>query len=101
MKIRFLYFKGCPNARPALKLLKDILKEKGIKEKIETIEIKSEKDTKKYKFLGSPSIQINGRDIEKEKRNNPPVFGCRIYKTDDSYSGVPPKEMIIKALEEK
>jgi len=101
MKICFLYFKGCPNARPALKLLKEVLKEKGIKEKIETIEIKLEKDAKKYKFLGSPSIQINGRDIEKEKRNNPPVFGCRIYKTDDGYSGVPPKEMIIKALEEQ
>ncbi len=98
MKIRFLYFKGCPNVKPALKLLKEVLKEKGIKDKIEVIEIKSEADAKRYKFLGSPSIQINGLDIEKEKRKSPPVFGCRIYKTDDGYSGIPPKQMIIKAL---
>jgi len=101
LKIRFLYFKGCPNARPALKLLKEVLKEKNIKDKIEVIEIKSEEDAKKYKFLGSPSIQINGLDIEKQKHNSPPVFGCRVYKTKDGYSGVPSKEMILKALERK
>jgi hypothetical protein len=28
MKIRFLYFKGCPNVEPALNLLKEVLKEK-------------------------------------------------------------------------
>jgi hypothetical protein len=101
MKIRFLYFKGCPNARPALKLLKEVLKEKNIKDKIEVIEIKSEEDAKKYKFLGSPSIQINGLDIEKQKHKSPPVFGCRVYKTKNGYSGVPSKEMILKALERK
>ncbi|MGB9721568.1 MAG: DF family (seleno)protein [bacterium] len=98
MNIRFLYFKGCPNAEPALELLKQIIQENGLNEKIEVIEIITEQDAQKYNFLGSPSIQINGLDIEKEKRNDPPVFGCRIYKTKDGYSGVPPKDMIINAL---
>jgi len=38
-------------------------------------------------------------DIEKARRNHSPVFGCRVYKTKEGYSGVPPKEMIIQALE--
>lgn len=100
MKVRFLYFKGCPHAEPALNLLKEVLKEKGIKEEIEIIEINSKEDAEKYHFLGSPTIQINGLDIEKERRNDLPAMGCRVYKTKDGYSGVPPKEMIEKAIEE-
>lgn len=100
MKIRFLYFKGCPHSEPALRLLKEVLREMNIEEKIEIIEINSEEEAKKYNFLGSPTIQINGLDIEKERRNDPPVLGCRMYKTKAGYSGIPPKEMIKKALEE-
>lgn len=100
MKIRFLYFESCPNSKTALNLLKKVLKEKRIEEEIEIIEIKSEEDARKYHFLGSPTIQINGMDIERERREEMPVFGCRIYKTKNGHSGVPPEDMIIKALEE-
>lgn len=47
MKIRFLYFMGCPNAKPALNLLREVLREKGIDKKIEIIEVKSEDNAKK------------------------------------------------------
>jgi hypothetical protein len=100
MKIRFLYFKGCPNVEPALNLLKEVLKEKGIEEEIEIIEVKSEEEAIKYRFLGSPTIQINGLDIERERRNDFPTMGCRIYKTKNGYSGIPPKELIEKAIDE-
>lgn len=99
-QIQFLFLKGCPNKEPALNLLRQVLQEKDLSEKIEIIEIKSDEDAKKYKFLGSPSIQINGLDIEKERRNDPPSFGCRVYRTREGYSGIPPKEMIFEALEE-
>jgi hypothetical protein len=39
MKIRFLYFKGCPNAEAALKLLKGAIKEEGLNEEVEVIDI--------------------------------------------------------------
>ena len=100
MKMRFLYFEACPNKEPALNLLKRVLQEKGLSEEVEVIEIKSEEDAKKYNFLGSPTIQINGLDIEKERRNDSPVFGCRVYKNKAGYSGVPPEKMIIEAIDE-
>jgi hypothetical protein len=100
MKIRFLYLEGCPNKEPALALLKEVLQEKGINQDVEVIEIRTEEEGKRYNFLGSPTIQINGLDIEKERRNDLPVFGCRVYKTKSGYRGVPPKEMIIAAIEE-
>ncbi|AST58326.1 DUF2703 domain-containing protein [Thermoanaerobacterium thermosaccharolyticum] len=100
MQIRFLYFEGCPNSEPALNLLKEVLNEKGIKGEIELIEIESEEDAYRYKFLGSPSIYINGEDIEKERRNDEPLYGCRVYKTIDGYSGIPSREMILYAINE-
>lgn len=71
MRIRFLYFRGCPHAETALNLLKEVLREKGVEEEIEIVEIKSEKDAKKYHFLGSPSIQVDSIDIEEERCNSP------------------------------
>jgi len=101
MKIRFLYFKGCPNAEPTLNLLKQVCcEEKGLNEKIEVTEVRSEEEAKKYNFLGSPTIQINDLDIERERRNDIPVFGCRVYKTKVESTGIPPREMIVEALEE-
>lgn len=100
MKIRLLHFQGCPNAQQALDLLKSILKEKGVDREVEVIEVKSQQDARKYHFLGSPSIQINGLDIEKERREDPPLLGCRIYITKDGYSVIPPGNMIVEAIEE-
>ena len=50
-------------------------------------------------FFGSPSIHINGRDIEEERKNDKYLYGCRIYRTDKGTSGVPSKNMIEDAVE--
>jgi len=100
MKIRFLYFKGCPNAEPALKLLKETIKEKGLNEEVEVIDVESEEEAREYHFLGSPTIQINGLDIEKPRLKDSPLFGCRVYVDKGRTSGVPPKAMILEALKE-
>lgn len=100
MNIKFLYFKGCPNSEGALNLLREVLNEKSLEEEIEIVEIKSEDMAKEHRFLGSPTIQINGMDIEKERRNDTPSLSCRLYRTRDGYSGIPPKKMIVNAIEE-
>ena len=100
MRVRFLYIKGCPNAEPSLNLLKEVLRENDLDVEIQIEEIESEEDAKRYHFLGSPTIQINGLDIERERRNDPPVLGCRVYRTERGFSGVPPKELIARALNE-
>lgn len=94
MKIRFLYFEGCPHKDEALELLHQVLEERGIEGEIEMVEVRPEEAASEG-FLGSPTIQINGRDIEKERRGDPPYYGCRIYPGG---RGVPPKEMIMEAL---
>ncbi|HOJ69509.1 MAG TPA: DUF2703 domain-containing protein [Candidatus Hydrogenedentes bacterium] len=100
MKIRFLYFEGCPNGRPALERLETVIREAGIDGPIEMVEVTSPGQAVQERFLGSPSIQVNGRDIESARAEDPPFFGCRVYLGDHGPSGIPPVELIRSALRE-
>jgi len=98
MKIEFLYFKGCPGHKPALSLLELILLGKGIAVTIEKIEVASPELAIQHRFLGSPSIRINGVDIEGWEETSEYGLKCRIYQDTDS--GVPSETILRKALQE-
>jgi len=100
MRVRFLYFSGCPNAESTLKLLKEAIREEAPDAELESREVNSEEDAGLHGFLGSPSIQIDGLDIEKTRRKDSPYYGCRIYRTEQRSSGVPAKGMIVDAIRE-
>ena len=98
MNIRFLYFEGCPNSESALRLLRSVLDEESVADPVEIVEVTDEVRAEQKRFLGSPSIQINGTDIETDRANDTPFFGCRIYRTEQGVSGVPPESMIRAAV---
>ncbi len=98
MQIRLLIFKGCPSGPKAEQVLKEVLEEEGIKDPIEIIDVPDMETAIREHFLGSPTIQINGRDIEESRQHDAPCYGCRIYRTPEGDSGVPPKELIRSAI---
>ena len=92
MKIEVLYFSGCPNYLPALHRLRTVLDQEGIQDEVAEIEVKDESDAKTLGFLGSPTIRVNGLDIEPGSRSHQPTgFACR------RYAGGPPSEEMIRA----
>jgi len=99
LKIEFLYFDGCPNYEKALQILREVLKEQQLHAEINMTKINTWEEAVEKQFLGSPSIRINGKDIEGIERDD---YGmkCRIYVTEGRLTGVPAKEMIVKALQE-
>ncbi len=97
--ITLLYFASCPNHEQTLELINQVLKEKKIQAQVQVIEVK-EDEIEKYHFLGSPTVQVNGQDIEVSRRDATPVFSCRFYQTDKGLSGVPPKKLIADAIDE-
>lgn len=95
MKIEFLYFDGCPNHETALTNLKEVLSEAGIKDEIRIINIEQPEDATKHRFLGSPSIRINGQDLEiAEDESTEYSMRCRRYKNGDMMEGFPSNELI-------
>ena len=100
VKIRVLSFEGCPNAIPALDLDHAVAHHLGVDADIEHTIVTDEEEAMKYRFLGSPSVQVAGLDIESERREDTPMFGCRIYRSDAGTSGLPSRDMIAGALRE-
>jgi hypothetical protein len=99
LKIELLYFEGCPGFKPTLSLLQQVLDEEGIQTTVQIIPVDSEDSAKKYRFLGSPSIRVDGEDIEPEARTATD-FGmkCRIYGNEGTPSGVPFESIIREAI---
>jgi hypothetical protein len=97
MKIELMTIPDCPGAEGARQLLHDVLRHTG-ESFIETT-IQNKKEAIAVHFLGSPTIQIDSKDIEPARRNDPPSFSCRTYQHGDQRLCQIPESMLRKALE--
>ncbi len=99
MKIDFLFWEGCPSHPEALELLEDVLNERGITEPIRLREVLTHDEAVELAFPGSPTIRIDGRDVDPEGATAPPGLTCRIYRlTDGLASPVPSRQQLEEAL---
>jgi hypothetical protein len=98
MDIRLLYFEGCPNAEPTYRLLRECLDQEKVSEPIVRTLVSDEAEASRYHFLGSPSIRIDGEDIDIARRGDTPVFACRVYDPTSTQPGVPSSQMILHAI---
>ncbi len=97
--VELLYFDGCPNYKTALKELQEVIAEMGVSAKISMVRVKSEKDAGRLKFLGSPSIRVNGLDVDPlTEKSEHYSLRCRIYYANNRAWGYPTKEILRKAL---
>jgi hypothetical protein len=98
MKVSILYFEGCPNHVPAMEMVQQVLTRERIEAQIVPLDVPDVETAKKLRFLGSPSIRVNGVDIEPSRQDDPPFFGCRTYTVQGKTVGVPPEEWISEAV---
>jgi len=101
MKVEILYFSGCPNHHPAVGRVQEALEQEGASAEMVEVEIKDAATARTQGFLGSPSIRINGRDVEPGAKPVQ-VFGltCRTYTDEGRRSGLPPIKWIRAAVRE-
>ncbi|HYL15885.1 MAG TPA: cation transporter [Terriglobales bacterium] len=101
MKIEILYFDGCPNHELMLDRVRDVLKEEGIFAEVSELNIQDDPAAQAARFLGSPSLRINGLDVEPEARTlNQFGMMCRTYLDTGRRVGLPPRELIRNAVRE-
>jgi len=99
MKVEVLYFKGCPNHLPTVERLRETLNEMGLHDQIREVEVDTQDKAEATAFLGSPSVRINGMDIEPSARGVV-AFGltCRTYIDNGTRTGLPSRELISAAI---
>ena len=69
VSIRILRSEGCPTAPQALELTKKVAADLGVKAVIEDVLIVTQEQADHYRFLGSPTVQINGVDVDTSVRD--------------------------------
>ena len=94
MRIELLYMPGCPNHEPALDRLRRVLGRQAVTDPIHEIAVTDENIAANLRFPGSPTIRVNGRDVEPEGISS---FGlaCRLYGNG---TGIPSEETIGRAV---
>ena len=96
MRVEFLYFKSCPSHKRALDNLKAALRELHAEADLVLINVDSEQKAQEVAFQGSPSIRVNGKDLEGSKER--PNFSCRLYFVNGKPTTAPSKEFIMERL---
>jgi len=98
LEVQFLYSEDCPSHEDALERLRRVMAEEGVEVDIDVRKIETDEQAEKFRFLGSPTILINGRDIDPPDKPHY-ALTCRAYRTEDGrISPLPPEALIRSAL---
>lgn len=95
-----MYVAECPSHSAAVRLVKDVLAAEGFAADIDEVLVRDEGMARELKFVGSPTIRVNGRDVAGEMdsaRNF--ALSCRLYAGSEQ-AGLPPAEMVYRAVVE-
>ncbi len=99
MRVELLYWDGCPSFAEARELLADALAARGITEPIVEREIVSHDDAVGAHFPGSPTIRLDGVDIDPAGADTRFSLTCRTYRLPDGrVSPVPSRQQLEEAL---
>ena len=95
IQIELLYFDGCPSYQTAWAELLEVISEHHLDTVVRPVNIDSLEKADTLKFAGSPTIKINGEDLE--SYNDQGVIACRVYE-ENGRRGWPSKALLATKL---
>lgn len=97
--IELLYVTGCPNHDAFLPRLRSLLLDAGPDVPIELVEVTSEDEARRLRFLGSPTLRINGVDVDPSAAGRTEYgLQCRLYPAEGGIRGTPCDHWVQRAL---
>jgi hypothetical protein len=97
--VELLWFSECPNHVEARRLLREVVDEVAPGFPIDDIDAGDPDVAARHRFPGSPTIRIDGRDVDPHFRDSGDYTPrCRIYWTADGLKGLPERAWIAEAL---
>lgn len=99
LQIEILTFEGCPNAAMAHERVREALRLEDVSADVEAIDVATIARAQETRFLGSPSVRVNGTDVESSAGSDRP-YGliCRTYRRDGQIEGAPSVLLIRAAI---
>lgn len=101
MKVEILYFSGCPNHALAVACVREALAQENTPAEMVEVEVKDVATAERLAFPGSPTIRVDGQDVEPAALEEG-AFGlsCRTYIDGGRRAGAPPPQWIRAAVRE-
>jgi hypothetical protein len=99
-KVEFLWWRECPSWERALAELREEMKRAGLDpDAVELHEVLTQAEAEREAFVGSPTIRIDGRDLQPPE-DEPLGLGCRVYRLRDGrLSPIPDRDDVRAALQ--
>ncbi len=83
VRVELLFWAGCPSHPQALADLRTRMALLGLDpDRVEIREIGSESEAESERFVGSPTIRVNGADVV-DPADRPAALTCRVYHRRD------------------
>lgn len=99
LQVTFLYYEDCPSHDQALERLRQVIAEEGIATEIAIVKVETAEQAEELGFIGSPTIRVEGRDIDPPPPGAQPALTCRAYRREDGrITPLPSVELIRRAL---
>jgi hypothetical protein len=99
VRIDFLFWRECPSHPEARALLRQVIEERGVEAEVVEREVLTQDEAQELAFPGSPTIRVDGRDVDPDGAGARPSLTCRIYRLPDGrVSPVPSREQLEEAL---
>jgi len=99
--VEILITEDCPNEDAAINLVGMAAEYVGVAPRLQLTEVGDLNQAEQHRFVGSPTIRVNGRDIAPAAESQQEAsLACRVYATTNGLSGVPELALIRVALEE-
>ena len=77
------WWRGCPSWEEAIELVREEMRAAGLDpESLRVREVRDEAEATSLAFAGSPTILVNGRDVD-DPSGQPRGLTCRVYRLRD------------------
>ena len=100
-EIEMLWWEGCPSWPRALEELRAAVAQAGLDPgAVRTRQVHTDQDADAAGFPGSPTIRIDGQDVQPPPEGDPGGLTCRVYRRrDGAISPTPDPADVRDALE--
>jgi hypothetical protein len=100
VRIEVLYFDGCPGHDRLMPRLEELLASAGVEDPVELVRVESLDDAEQHRFLGSPTLRIDGVDVDPAATERTDYgLKCRLYRTDGAQQPLPRDDWVLAAIE--
>ena len=64
VEVRILFTEGCANTPQTIQRIRDVAQDMDVEVQVKQILVTSRDQAQELRFLGSPTVQIDGQDID-------------------------------------